>query len=107
MSWQIRFTDEACEDLRELTNSQVTQVSKAINRVALNPLPKNEGGYGKPLGNVKNVNLSNCLKIKLKKAGIRVVYQLIRTETQMLILVIGARRDNEVYDEVLKRLTKK
>ena len=44
MSWQIRFTDEACEDLRELTNSQVTQVSKAINRVALNPLPKNEGG---------------------------------------------------------------
>ena len=64
----------------------------------INPLPNTEGGYGKPLGKLKNVDLSGCCKIKLKKAGIRVVYKLVKTETQMLIIVIGARRDNEVYD---------
>ncbi len=71
---------------------------KAINKVKENPLPQNEGGYGKPLGNKHGLNLTNLLKIKLRGEGIRIVYKLVRTETQMLIIVIGVREDEEGYD---------
>lgn len=106
MSWTVIYSNLAIEDLNKFSDYQVACIKKIIDRVAINPLPKNEGGYGKPLGNIRGVDLSNCFKIKLKKAGIRVVYQLVRTETQMYIIVIGARRDDEVYDETLKRLIK-
>ena len=33
--------------------------------------------------------MAGFLKIKLRDAGIRVVYKLIRTETEMLVIVIG------------------
>ena len=46
------------------------------------------------------------LKIKLKSAGIRVVYKLIKTETEMLVVVIGARADDEVYDTAQHRAEK-
>ena len=37
-------------------------------------------------------------------AGLRVVYQLIRTETELLVIVIGARADDEVYDIAKHRI---
>ena len=78
-------------------------VLKAIRKVAQNPLPVNEGGYGKPLGNKGRTKLSGLLKVKLRDAGIRIVYKLIRTRTEMLIVVIGARSDDEVYQIADKR----
>ena len=71
-----------------------------------NPLPVSEGGYGKPLGNKRGNNLSGFLKIKLKSLGIRVVYKLIKINGQMLVVVIGARTDDEVYDTAKKRADK-
>ena len=46
------------------------------------------------------------LKIKLRGEGIRIVYKLIRTETQMLIVVVGVREDDEVYDTAQRRRDK-
>ena len=66
-----------------------------------------EGGYGKPLGSKGGTDLSGLFKIKLKAAGLRIVYKLIRTETEMLIVVIGARADDEVYQIAEKRARKK
>jgi mRNA interferase RelE/StbE len=67
-------------------------------------LPYTENGYGKPLGNKSETNLSGFLKIKLKSSGLRIVYKLQRIENTMLIIVIGARADEEVYDIVHKRV---
>ena len=50
--------------------------------------------------------LTGLLKIKLRDAGLRVVYKPIRTETEMIIVVIGARADDEVYDIASKRIIK-
>lgn len=69
-------------------------------------LPASEGGYGKPLGNKGGINLSGFLKIKLRDLGIRVVYKLVRTETQILIIIIGARVDDEVYEAAKDRIEK-
>ena len=69
-------------------------------------MPKTEGGYGAPLVNKGNRDLTNFLKIKIRKAGIRIVYKLIQTETTMLVIVIGMREDDDVYEVALKRAEK-
>lgn len=103
MSWEIKYTNDANNDLAELDGSQKKQVLKAVRKVSENPLPSSEGGYGKPLGNKQGRNLTGLLKIKLVDLGIRVVYRLIRTETSMQIIVIAARSDDEVYEIAAKR----
>ena len=104
MNYTVDYSDESKADLQEFTKAQRRQIYRAINKVAKNPLPQSEGGYGKPLGNKRGRNLTGCFKIVLMKLGIRIVYELIRTETTMEIIVIAARADEEVYDMAAKRV---
>ena len=103
MNWKIEYLPEAEKDLRDLDCSQRILVLKAIKKVQQNPLPIDEQGYGKPLGNHSSTNLAGLLKIKLRSAGLRVVYQLRRTESSMMIIVIGIWADEEVYEIAQKR----
>ena len=104
MNWQVEYLPEAHDDLRRLDGSQRLLVRKAIQKVSQNPLPAEEGGYGKPLGNKGATNLSGYLKIKLKSSGLRIVYKVIRDESEMLVIIIGARADDEVYEEAQRRI---
>lgn len=98
MNWSVQYLPEAVKDLDGLSRMQQVMVKKAIKKVKENPLSQNEGGYGKPLGHKRGLNLTNLMKIKLRGEGIRVVYKLIKTESQMLIIVVGIREDEEVYE---------
>lgn len=104
MNWTIVYLPEVKKDLQALSQTQRILIRKALDRVKINPLPESEGGYGKPLGKRGNTNLTNFLKIKLRGAGLRIVYRLIRQEGQMLVVVVGVREDSEVYDEAQKRI---
>ena len=106
MTWSIEFLDEAKKDLKKLDNSVQLQVLKGIRKVAQNPLPVQEGGYGKPLGNKTGTNLTNLLKIKFRDLGIRVVYKTMRVDGIMKIIVISARSDEQVYKEAGRRREK-
>lgn len=106
MNWKLVYLPEAQKDFKELSGNERIVVAKALKKVLENPLPVNEGGYGKPLGNKQGNNLSGFLKIKIKSLGIRVVYKLIKINGQMLVVVIGARADDEVYDIAQKRAQK-
>ena len=106
MKWSLKYLPEAVKDLKALSGNQRIWVAKAIDKVLENPLPMQEGGYGKPLGNKNGNDLSGLLKIKLKSVGIRIVYKLCKTETEMLVVVIGARTDDEVYDTASHRAKK-
>lgn len=106
MNWDITYLPEALDDLRRLDGSQRILIRKALQKVSSNPLPETDGGYGKLLGNKNNTNLSGFLKIKLRGAGLRVVYKLIRVQNQMLIIVIGAREEAEAYEDAYKRIRK-
>lgn len=106
MNWKLEYLPEAEDDFKALDGSQRNLVLKAIKKVQQNPLPADENGYGKLLGNQNGKNLAGLLKIKLRAAGIRVVYQLQRTETAMLVIVIGVRADEEVYEIAQKRAAK-
>lgn len=103
-SWKIEFLECAKDEFDKLDGSQKPQVAKAIQKVSKNPLPDTQGGYGKPLGSKGNNNLTNLLKIKLKKLGLRIVYKLIFEGKIMKIIVISVRADNEVYEIASKRI---
>lgn len=104
MSWNVKFLPEAKKDLISLDGSQQKLVLKAIKKVQTNPLPQWAGGYGKPLENKNGNDLSGFLKIKLKSAGIRIVYKTAEINEEMLVIVIGVREDNEVYEIAEKRI---
>ena len=101
--WKIAFLKEALKELDNLDGSVRNQVIAAIHKVAKNPLPITNGGYGKPLGNKHGMNLTSFLKIKLKKSGIRIVYKLEYDENIMMICVISIREDETVYRIASKR----
>lgn len=106
MNWTLKFLPEARKDLHKLDGSQKQKVIKAIKKTLTNPLPRSKGGYGIELGNKGGVNLTNCLEIKLRGEGLRAIYKLIYTETEMLVIVVDIREDEEVYGIASKRITK-
>lgn len=106
MTWQIEFLEEAQNDLRKLDGSVKVQVLKGIRKVSQNPLPTNEGGYGKPLGSKSNSNLTGLLKIKFRDLGIRVVYKAEVINGIMKVVIISARSDDEVYKQAALRKNK-
>lgn len=103
MSWTIEYLPEAKADLLRLDNSVRPEVVKGIRKVARKP---EADGYGKPLGNTGTGDLSGLFKIKLKRAGLRVVYALQRKGEVMHIVIISAREDDTVYKEAEKRRKK-
>lgn len=98
MIWELDYLPEVRKDIKSLSRNQQIIVEKAIKKVKENPFPQSEGGLGKPLGNRRGTDLTNMLKIKLRGEGIRVVYKLIRTDAKMLVIVVGVREDEEVYE---------
>ena len=106
MIWEVKYLPEVEKDFDALSHNRQIIVDKAIKKVKTNPLPQNEGGYGKPLEHKNGTNLTGYLKVKLRKEGIRIVYKLIRTESKMLVVVIGIREDDEVYEIARDRIKK-
>ena len=106
MNWTLDFLPEAREDLKKLNNSVYPQVIKGIEKVMKNPLPKSRGGYGEPLGNRGNNNLTGLYKIKFRSIGIRVVYALEEIDSVMTVVVISLRADNEAYNVADRRRKK-
>ncbi len=106
MIWEVEFLEEAKKDMKKLERSANLQVLKGIQKVSKNPLPVQEGGYGKPLGHKNGANLINLLKIKFRDLGIRVVYKVERIGNIMKIIVVSARTDEQVYREAAKRREK-
>ena len=97
MSWKIKFSLEANEELQKIDNSIKKQVLSGIAKVSKSPLP-HPNGYGKPLGNKNGNNLTGFFKIKYRGIGIRVVYTLVMDHQIMNIIVISARDDNYCYE---------
>ena len=101
MSWKVKITDEAKNDLKKLDGSMKKQVLAGILKVSKAPLPS-PNGYGKPLGNKSGNNLTGFFKIKYRGIGIRVVYTLVLEKAVMNIVVVSKRDDEYCYDLATK-----
>lgn len=99
--YNIQFASEVKKDIKKLglTQMQILKLEQKVKAIALNPIPKSEGGLGEPLSG----NLKGLLKFRFDN-DYRVVYKLVIENEIMKILIIGLRSDALVYHQVEKRL---
>lgn len=93
MNWVIEFRPATLRELEKLDPELKRQVVARLESRLIEPeLPKARlsGAFG------------DTYKIKLKKAGIRVVYQVLPIAGKIRVLAIG-RRDSKIYEVALER----
>lgn len=88
MSYELEFLEEALVEWNKLNSSVKQPLKKKLMKVLENPrIPKNKLS-GHP----------NRYKIKLRSIGYRLVYEVIDDEVIVLVIAIGKRENNSVYD---------
>ena len=97
--WTVRYLREVAEDMERLDGNVRLRVRKAIKKLETAP-----ESFGKPLGRKRDLNLTGLREVKLRDDGIRIIYEVRRTEGELLIVVIGVRKDEEVYGVAENRI---
>ena len=91
MSYELEFLPSALKEWQKLDNSIKLQFKKKLSERLENPKVTKDKLRG----------YEDVYKIKLRDAGYRLAYQVKDDEIIVLVLVVGKRENNEVY-EMLK-----
>ena len=96
MTYSLEFEAKAKKAWNKLDNPIRQAFKDVLKRRLLDPIvPKDRlHGTGK----------HECYKIKLRNAGFRLVYKVEHTKIILLVLSVGKRENNEVYDALLNSL---
>ena len=93
MSYELEFMPKALKEWQKLDSSIKEQFKKKLAQRLENPkVPKD-----------KLRDFDNVYKIKLKSLGYRLAYEVVDERLVVLVLVVGKRENNAVYDELAKR----
>ena len=96
MSYELEFMPKALKEWQKLDSNTKEQFKKKLAQRLENPkVPKD-----------KLRDFDNVYKIKLKSLGYRLAYEVIDERLVVLVLVVGKRENNAVYDELAKRFGK-
>ena len=100
--FEVRLHKAAAKEYEKLDHSVVQLVDKALAELEIRA-----DEIGKPLGKKRNVNLTGCKEIKLRDAGIRIVFTVIKEQVFVLrlviVFVIDERDDDYVFRLAGKR----
>ena len=91
MSYELEFLPSALKEWQKLDNSIKVQFKKKLSERLENPKVTKDKLRG----------YEDVYKIKLRDVGNRLAYQVKDDEIVVLVLVVGKRENNEVY-EMLK-----
>ena len=91
MSYELEFLPSALKEWQKLDNSIKAQFKKKLSERLENPKVVKDTLRG----------YDDVYKIKLRDVGYRLAYQVKDNEIVVLVLVVGKRENNEVY-EILK-----
>ena len=91
MSYELGFLPSALKEWQKLDNSIKVQFKKKLSERLENPKVTKDKLRG----------YEDVYKIKLRDVGYRLAYQVKDDEIVVLVLVVGKRENNEVY-EMLK-----
>lgn len=93
--YRVLLTKESLKEWNKIDHSIQRLFKRKLSSVVIDPVIVNNRLRGK---------LSNCYKIKLKRAGYRLVYE-VRSQTIVLIVwAVDKRDDDKAYDSAISRL---
>jgi mRNA interferase RelE/StbE len=96
MSYSLEFKPKALKEWKKLDHSIKLQFHKKLGERLITPrVPHSKlSGY------------KNVYKIKLRSSGFRLAYEVIDEKIVVMVLSVGKREDNAVYNEIAKRMEK-
>lgn len=94
MTWTVRFHREVDSDLKLLGHAEAARVIRVIEERFVNGEPDK---IGKPLRGL----LAGHRRVRT--GDVRIIYR-IEGDTIVLVLCVGARRDDEVYEAATNRV---
>ena len=96
MTYNLQFVPSALKEWEKLGETIKMEFKKKLKERLQNPKVPKDQLRGCP----------DTYKIKLRTAGYRLVYQVKDAQLIVLVLVVGKRDKNFVYNEMHKRLLK-
>lgn len=94
MSYNLEFKPKALKEWGKLNSIIQEQFKKKLKESLQNPkVPKD-----------KLSGFENVYKIKLRSIGYRLAYEVKDQEVVVLVLSVGKRENNKVYDNLKDRL---
>jgi mRNA interferase RelE/StbE len=94
--YRLRFENQAWEEWKKLDGAPKAALREALIKRLDQPHI--------PAAALKG-ELAGCYKIKLLKAGYRLVYEVLDDVVVVLVLAVGKRADSAAYTEAIERIT--
>lgn len=94
MTYEIEFYEDAFDEWHRLDASVRDQFKKKLAKLVEDP--------HRPANRLRG--LEGCYKIKLRAAGVRLIYKVEDGELVILVVAVGKRDKNAVYDTARERL---
>ena len=94
MIYKIKFIPISDREWRKIDSSIRLQFKKKLEKIIQNPrIPKNKlSGY------------ENIYKIKLRSSGFRLAYEVKDKEIIVIVLSVGKRENNKIYENLESRI---
>ena len=96
-TYRLAFQDAALAEWKKLDGSVKEPLRKLLKKRLESPRVKGTELHGE---------LADCYKIKLRAQGYRLIYQVIDQQLIVLVISVGKRDKNAVYEAAIKRLQK-
>ena len=93
MTYKLDFDRRALKEWSKLDPSIREQFKKKLEERLESPIVLSS----------KIAGAENCFKIKLRSVGYRLVYQVLEKEIVVLVLAVGKRERNSVYNAAINR----
>lgn len=94
-TYRLAFEDHARAEWDKLDGSVKEPLRRLLKKRLESPHVPSAALHGE---------LANCYKIKLLKQGYRLIYQVIDQQLIVLVISVGKRDKNAVYEAAMKRL---
>ncbi len=98
VTYRLQFLPEALEEWQALDGSVKTLLRKALKERLEQP---------RVPGSELHAGLRHCYKIKLRKAGYRLVYAVEDNVLVVLVISVGKREEMAAYLQAIERLLTK
>lgn len=93
MTYSLSFTKLSLKEWEKLDNSIKLQFKSKLKQRLKNP----------KIAKDRLVGFENIYKIKLKKIGYRLAYEVKDDEIIILVLNVGKRENNQIYKNLINR----